>query len=84
MSNLSRRVIATQHSNGFTLLDTKTGRYWQLNETAAVVYEALAAGGTIADGSIALAERFDVPLASAERDARELHDALVSEGLLAK
>lgn len=78
----SSRVVVTRHPHGLTLLDMKSGKYWQLNATGAVVYEKLRAGQSVAETAAELVDRFDVPLDTAERDVRALQDLLSDEGLL--
>ncbi|MEI5103733.1 lasso peptide biosynthesis PqqD family chaperone [Streptomyces sp. PmtG] len=74
-------VRATETADGMVLLDEATGRYWQLNRTAALVLRGLLGGAGAPEAARALraahprltAERADADTASLKRallDAR--------------
>lgn len=53
---LARHVSVTDTDSGMVLLDQKSGRYWQLNGTAAAVLRGLAQGREPAEVTRALAQ----------------------------
>lgn len=67
---------------GTVLLDERSGRYWQLNATGALVVRTLLAGGTRAEAVAALMEQFEVDDSQASDDVAELLDGLRSAGLV--
>jgi hypothetical protein len=74
-------VSATETEYGAVLLDERSGRYWQLNPTGAVVLRTLLAGGTPAEAVAALTDEFDVDQAQAGDDVGALVAQLRSAGL---
>ncbi|WP_030562510.1 lasso peptide biosynthesis PqqD family chaperone [Streptomyces aureocirculatus] len=62
-------VRATDTDDGMVLLDEVTGRYWQLNRTAALVLRSLLDGGRPADTARVL--RAAYPRLTAERAAAD-------------
>ncbi|MFJ9822424.1 lasso peptide biosynthesis PqqD family chaperone [Streptomyces sp. NPDC101151] len=58
-------VCATDTTDGMVLLDEVTGRYWQLNRTAALVLRSLLDGAEPPEAARALREAY--PRLSAER-----------------
>ncbi|GAA3347152.1 hypothetical protein GCM10020358_60820 [Amorphoplanes nipponensis] len=79
--NESVSIAETDH--GVVLLDERTGRYWQLNRSGAVVLRELLAGRTPRDAGAALAGAFPVSPEQAEADAHALLGRLREAGLLA-
>jgi hypothetical protein len=69
---------------GTLIVDLDTGACWELNAVGAEVWTRLAAGATVADASRALAGRYEVAREELERDVRNLCDALLAAGLLAR
>jgi hypothetical protein len=69
-------VTATTTETGMVLLDERHGRYWQLNDTGALVLQALLDGATPELAARRLAARF--PDVTAEQAARDVA-ALVKE-----
>jgi hypothetical protein len=69
-------VSATDTQDGMVLLDEATGRYWQLNSTAALVLHALLDGATPQEAAYRLAERY--PQLAAERAARDVRALLTA------
>ncbi len=67
---------------GTVLLDERSGRYWQLNPTGALVVRILLDGGSQADAITALTEEFEVAGPQAEQDVTALVDSLRSAGLV--
>jgi hypothetical protein len=64
------------------VINVVTGRYYSLEGSAAVAWEALAAGATAAEAAQALAAAFDVEAAAVEGDAERLAEELRDEDLL--
>ncbi|MCH6163782.1 lasso peptide biosynthesis PqqD family chaperone [Streptomyces marispadix] len=50
-------VSATETESGMVLLDQRTGRYWQLNDTASLVLRGLLDGATTEEVAARLAAR---------------------------
>ena len=75
-------VSAAYTGTGAVLLDQRTGRYWQVNDTGAEVLRALAATGSADRVADRLAEYYDVTPETIARDVAELLDALRAGGLL--
>ncbi|TDD08604.1 lasso peptide biosynthesis PqqD family chaperone [Saccharopolyspora karakumensis] len=75
---LSTHVSTTETEYGTVLLDERSGQYWQLNPTGALVARTLLSGGGEEDAITALAAEFDVDRDQAARDVAallsELHD----------
>ena len=69
---LADHVTLTETDEGVVLLDRRTGRYWQMNGSAALVLRCLLAGGTPEQAASVLQQRFDVPLERAGDDVRAL------------
>lgn len=68
---------------GVTLLDEKSGQYWNLNPSAALVLRTLLGGGTAEQAASALTEEYDVDAATADRDVADLLGDLRSARLVA-
>ena len=71
----SADVIFTELEDGAMLLDVKTKRYYELNETAAAVWRGLEAGESLDRIAAGLSEAYDV---TPER-ARESVERVVSD-----
>jgi hypothetical protein len=67
---------------GITLLDEKSGQYWNLNPSAALVLRTLLGGGTAEQAASALTEEYDVDAAIANRDVADLLGDLRSTHLV--
>jgi PqqD family protein of HPr-rel-A system len=67
---------------GTVLLDERSGDYWQLNPTAALVVRRLTGGDGTARAAAALAEEFDVDPARALEDVTTLVEELRAAGLV--
>ncbi|UZJ31165.1 lasso peptide biosynthesis PqqD family chaperone [Streptomyces endophytica] len=72
---LAPHVTSTRTADGTVLLDTRTGRYWQMNATATLVLDHLLAGGTCRTAAAALRARHPSAGHHAEPDARALLDS---------
>jgi hypothetical protein len=75
-------VSSAETDYGIMLLDEDSGRYWNLNPTAAVVLRTLLDGGTPDQAAGEISERYAVEAATAGRDVRELLDGLRAAGLV--
>ncbi|GGS61635.1 hypothetical protein GCM10010156_20360 [Planobispora rosea] len=76
-------VAATDTDYGAVLLDQRSGEFWQLNPTAALIIRRLTAGDSPASAAAAVAEEFEVGPDQALADVRELVDELRAAGLVA-
>jgi hypothetical protein len=75
-------VSSADTDYGIVLLDEESGRYWNLNPSAAVALRALLAGGSLAEAVRQLTEHYSVDADTAGRDVQELVDGLRKAGLL--
>lgn len=75
-------VSSADTDYGSVLLDEDSGRYWNLNPTAARILRLLLDGGTPDQAVQELTERYSVDAGTAGRDLRELLDGLRSAGLV--
>ncbi|MCB5182191.1 lasso peptide biosynthesis PqqD family chaperone [Streptomyces antimicrobicus] len=67
---------------GSVLLDARSGEYWQLNPSAAVVARTLLDGGGSAEAATRLTEAFDVDGARAAADVEALLAAMRAAGVV--
>ncbi len=79
---LREGVFLAETEDGISLLDEDSGQYWNLNPTAALVLRTLLEGGTPAQAALALTKEYRADVDSANRDVRELLEALDSAALL--
>jgi hypothetical protein len=75
-------VSAADTDYGIVLLDEDSGRYWNLNPSAAQVLRLLLDGGTPAEAVRRLTERYAVDADGAGRDVADLVERLRSAGLV--
>ncbi len=75
-------VSSADTDYGIILLDEDSGRYWNLNPTAALALRTLLDGGSPAEAARQLTERYEVEAATAGRDVQELVDELRGAGLV--
>ncbi|MGI5171232.1 lasso peptide biosynthesis PqqD family chaperone [Spirillospora sp. CA-253888] len=75
---LREHVTMTETEDGAVLLDERTGRYWQTNQTGAQALRALLGGASVPEAAEALWEhhRGQVGAEQARADVTELVDAL--------
>jgi hypothetical protein len=64
------------------MLDARDDAYFTLNPTGAVVWSALAGGGSLEAAATALADEFTVTPESARADVQSILAELVDRGLL--
>jgi Coenzyme PQQ synthesis protein D (PqqD) len=67
---------------GMALLDEDSGRYWNLNPTAALALRTLLGGGTTAQAVQELAGQYAVDADTANQDVEDLVVELHSAGLV--
>ena len=67
---------------GVALLDEDSGKYWNLNPTAALALRTLLDGGTTAQAAKELAEQYAVDADTANKDVEDLLVELRSVGLV--
>ncbi|MFC5720449.1 lasso peptide biosynthesis PqqD family chaperone [Streptomyces gamaensis] len=82
MSRLRADVTTCSLDDGMVLLDERTGRYWQLNGTGALVVRALLHGATPEQISERLADTRPVSRERAAADVAVLIDRLTRAKLL--
>lgn len=76
-------VRLTTFPDGAVLLDTRTGRYWKLNTTGALMLQALLDGASVRQASRLLAEQYrQVSPDQAGRDLDGLLEHLRDAGLV--
>lgn len=80
----ARHVLTRQLPGGAVLVHLQTNRIFELNETAARVWELLGSGVPPGDLSNRLLAEFDVDAATAAIEVRTLLDLFAREGLLAE
>jgi hypothetical protein len=65
-------VFEAETEYGIVLLDGDSGRYFDLNESGALVLRTLLSGGTAGQAAQALTEEYAVGLAEATQDVEDL------------
>ncbi|RKT54718.1 lasso peptide biosynthesis PqqD family chaperone [Saccharothrix australiensis] len=78
---LAHHVSVTTTEDGAVLLDERTGRYWQLNQTGSEVLRTLLDGGDQEDAARLLAERGGADRATVASDVADVVAHLCSAGL---
>lgn len=76
-------VLSARLAGETVLLDMRTRNYFQLNATAARVWDVLERGATLEEVLADLEARFDAPREQIETEARALLEGLRQRGLLA-
>ena len=77
------QVLTARLAHDAVLLDMVRKQYFQLNETAAVAWDQLQSGATVAQATAALTAAFEVTEADARDAAVALRAELAAHGLLA-
>ncbi|HSJ43249.1 MAG TPA: lasso peptide biosynthesis PqqD family chaperone [Euzebyales bacterium] len=75
-------VSTAETDTGLTLLDERTGEYFNLNPTGALVLDALLSGGTTDHAVERLMSTYRIDRATAQTDVGDLVGALESAGLV--
>lgn len=83
MTLLSAHVMVRRTGDSMVLLDTESGQYYELNETAAGMVEAMLEGDATDRICDRLAETFEVDPEVVRADLGELLKDLDQHGLLA-
>lgn len=65
-------ILLAETEYGMALLDQKSGEYWTLNPTAALVLETVLDGKTTQQAVAALTGRYDVTADLAEQDVERI------------
>ncbi|MFE3022106.1 lasso peptide biosynthesis PqqD family chaperone [Streptomyces sp. NPDC059256] len=80
---LAPAVHATETDTGMVLLDERSGRYWQLNPTGALILRTLLDGDTADDAARQLHHRHPgLDADQAGRDVTALVNNLLASGLV--
>ncbi|KAA6221588.1 lasso peptide biosynthesis PqqD family chaperone [Streptomyces albofaciens JCM 4342] len=79
---LAPHVSSVRTPGGMVLLNARTGRYWQMNDTGAFVLEHLLAGGTTASAADELRNRHPSAAHRVAADAVALLESLQSAKLV--
>lgn len=79
---LAPHVSSTPTAGGTVLLDTRTGRYWQMNRTASLILEHLLTGGTCHTAAEALRDRHPAAGDRVQADTEALLQSLLSARLV--
>ncbi|UQA95159.1 lasso peptide biosynthesis PqqD family chaperone [Streptomyces halobius] len=80
--SLAPDITSTRTPGGMILLNTRTGRYWQLNETGALILEHLLAGGSCTSAVAELRIRHPEAADRVEADTKALLSSLKSAKLV--
>lgn len=78
----AENIVCCDLEGGKALLDTNSSQYYKLNETAALVWEQLADGSTIAELADKVCERFDVQRIQAVTDLKNMLSAFFDAKLV--
>jgi len=78
----SDNLVWRQVGNELMVLDTNSSEYLSVNKTGAVLWPLLLTGATRAELAQALAESFQIELATAATDAEKFVSSLEDLGLL--
>jgi coenzyme PQQ synthesis protein D (PqqD) len=81
---LRKGISVTETEDGTVLLDQRSGKYWQLNPSGALILSTLLAGGTAEQAAGAVAARYPVDTDRALADVRALVDSLRAARLVHK
>jgi hypothetical protein len=79
---LPQHVVYRSFPAETVVLNLQTGRYHGLNPTGGRMLEALEHAGSVRAAAVGLAESYDQPQTTIERDLCELCDALLERGLI--
>ena len=79
---LSTAVLSTDTDDGMVLLCEHTGRYWQLNATAASILRALLRGSSVDHVAHGLVQRHRISPARARSDVQALAERMRAAGLI--
>ncbi|MFI7104270.1 lasso peptide biosynthesis PqqD family chaperone [Streptomyces sp. NPDC050161] len=78
-------ISTTDTDAGMVLLDERSGRYWQLNPTGALILRTLLNGGILQHAAAELADRYPaLTPEQAGHDAAALLESLRTAGLVTR
>ncbi|WP_069813828.1 lasso peptide biosynthesis PqqD family chaperone [Streptomyces sp. TP-A0874] len=77
-------LAVTDTEYGAVLLDAKSGQYWQLNPTAALVVRVLLDGGDEPEAVRRVTEHFEVDVERASVDVHALIESMREAGVVQK
>lgn len=77
----ARRILAQPVASGFTILNLETGQYYELEGTAAHIWQAISETASPATIATRLARRFSVGQKMVLGDVLKLVDRLETAGL---
>ncbi|MEV0370684.1 lasso peptide biosynthesis PqqD family chaperone [Streptomyces sp. NPDC050636] len=80
--SLAPHITSARTPGGLVLLNTRTGRYWQLNDTGTLVLEHLLAGGSCTSAAAELRTRHPEAADRVEADTVGLLETLKSAELV--
>ncbi|MCL7496835.1 MULTISPECIES: lasso peptide biosynthesis PqqD family chaperone [Streptomyces] len=75
-------VALCETEDALVLLDERTGRYFQVNRTGAMILKELMAGSSVERVAANLARTYPVTLEEASHDVKRLLDQLTEEALV--
>ncbi|MFE7612348.1 lasso peptide biosynthesis PqqD family chaperone [Streptomyces celluloflavus] len=84
MIALHSHITATRTGDDMVLLDQRSGKYWQLNETASLVLRALLNGATTAEAAESLKQLHPSAARRASDDVDELVQRLLTAQLISQ
>jgi Coenzyme PQQ synthesis protein D (PqqD) len=79
---ISPHAVAKQSGNSMVLVHLGTKKIFELNPTAARIWDLLAEGLTREDIHSRICEEFDVPREVAAQEMEELLSSLISENII--
>ncbi|MER7211972.1 lasso peptide biosynthesis PqqD family chaperone [Streptosporangium sp. NPDC000239] len=81
---LPAHVTFTETDTGAVLLDNRRGRYWQTNDTAAIVLKCLMAEGDLESAVAVLRERYPDAADRAADDVQQMIEKLAAAKLVTR
>jgi len=75
-------IALSEVDDELVLLDLKSGQYYGLNATGAVIADLIKKGHSLDDISTQLADRFSIEIDQARQDSLELIDQLITAKLV--
>jgi hypothetical protein len=74
--------VATVDDTG-VIVDTRSGKCWQLNAVGLEIWQLIAAGKSVGETIDTVAARYSIPTETSRTDVMSLVQSLLREGLLA-
>jgi hypothetical protein len=69
-------------NDGGVIVDTRTGKCWELNAVGFAIWQQIAAGKTLAETAEAVAARYSISTVTSADDVLAFAQSLLREGLL--